>query len=344
MRAVSRLAALFALLPALLLGLCLVGCAALRADTQAEQLCASPRLILRYAENQPQDYPTTQAAFAFAELVKQRTGGQVEVRVYADGALGNELSVIDQMGYGGIDFARVSISQLAVYQPDLNVLQLPYLYEDADQMWRVLDGEIGDDFLNDLGTLNLQGLSWFDAGVRSFYTSTAVAGLDDLVGMNLRVQESDLMSQMILALGAVPVQLVYSQVYVALRKGDIDGAENNWPSYVAMGHYEVAPFVLVDEHTRVPEMQLASATAMNKLAELDETFPDIIRDCARESARTERELWVQTQNDALQQMNDEGCIITELSETERARFRAAVAPMYQNYAAQSDLIGRIKAA
>lgn len=136
----------------------------------------------------------------------------------------------------------MSLSQLAEYEPELSVLQLPYLYSDAQQMWRVLDGSIGDEFLAMLDGMDLVGLSWFDAGVRSFYTREKVTGLDDLQGLTLRVQESDMMSAMITALGAKPVQVVYSKVYAALHNAEIDGAENNWPSYEVMGHYEVAPF------------------------------------------------------------------------------------------------------
>ena len=102
--------------------------------------------------------------------------------------------------------------------------------------------------------MDLVGFSWFDAGVRSFYTREKVTGLDDLQGLTIRVQESDMMSDMITALGAKPAQVVYSKVYAALHNGEIDGAENNWPSYEVMGHYEVAPFFLKDEHTRVPEV------------------------------------------------------------------------------------------
>ena len=198
---------------------------------QQEPEEAKPELILRYAENQPEDYPTTQAALAFAGLMADQTDGRVKVAVYSGGELGAEQSVIQQMQFGGIDFARVSLSQLAEYIPALSVLQLPYLYEDASQMWRVLDGSIGDDFLAMLDQMDLVGLSWFDAGVRSFYTREKVTDLEQLQGLTLRVQESDMMSEMITDLGAEPVQVVYSQVYAALRNGQIDGAENNWPSY-----------------------------------------------------------------------------------------------------------------
>lgn len=167
----------------------------------------------------------------------------MKVAVYSKGELGAEMSVIQQIQFGGIDFARVSLSQLAEYMPALNVLQLPFLYQDADQMWRVLDGSIGDEFLTRLDAIDLTGLSWFDAGVRSFYTRQKVTCLAELQGLRLRVQESDTMSMMVSALGADPVQVVYSQVYAALHNGQIDGAENNWPSYEPEP-YEVAPYFL----------------------------------------------------------------------------------------------------
>ena len=157
-----RIAALT--LAAVLCLLMLAGCV-VRPKEQAQ---IQPELLLRYAENQPADYPTTQAALAFAEMVSQRTDGRVKILVYSDGELGSEPSVVQQMQFGGIDFSRVSLSELANILPGLSILQLPYLYEDAAQMWRVLDGPIGNEFLLALDAVGLVGLSWFDAGVRSF--------------------------------------------------------------------------------------------------------------------------------------------------------------------------------
>ncbi len=301
-----------------------------------------PELILRYAENQPEDYPTTQAALAFAQQVNEKTQGRVKIVVYSGGELGAEQSVLQQMQFGGIDFSRVSLSPLAEYIPSLSVLQLPYLYKDAAQMWRVLDGDIGDEFLAQLDTLGLTGLSWFDAGVRSFYTRQKVTCLADLQGLSLRVQESDLMSELITSLGADPVQIVYSQVYAALHNAQIDGAENNWPSYDTMGHYEVAPYFLQDEHTRVPEVQLASPAALEKLAALDQSFPEILRECARASARTERRLWAQQEAQSEASLRAWGVDVTTLSEEEKEKFRQAVQPMYDRFRSQADLIQRIR--
>ena len=303
---------------------------------------SEPDLILSYAENQPEDYPTIKAANAFANMVSERTDGHVKIKVYSGGEMGAELSVIQQMTFGGIDFSRVSLSQLAESIPELNILQLPFLYTDAAHMWRVLDGQIGDEFLMLLSSINLTGLSWFDAGARSFYTRSRVSTLAELAGLTIRVQESELMSEMAQLLGTVPSQVTYSDVYAALHNGLIDGAENNWPSYEAMGHYEVASYFLRDEHTRVPEIQIASEAAMEKLAALNSSYPQIIRQCAKESAVIERELWAQKETDAEQNLRALGVEVIELSDNEKQKFRSAIQPIYDEYAAQSNRIEKIQ--
>ena len=82
--------------------------------------------------------------------------------------------------------------------------------------------------------------------------------------MTIRVQESELMSDTVRALGAIPVPMIYGEVYSGLQTGKVDGAENNWPSYESTGHYEVAKYFTVDEHSRVPEVQIASSYTWNR--------------------------------------------------------------------------------
>lgn len=301
-----------------------------------------PDLILRYAENQPEGYPTTQAAHTFSELVAERTHGRVEVRVYSNGELGSETSIIEQMEYGGIDFSRISVMSLGEFVPEVYVLQLPFLYEDADHMWRVLDGAIGDVFLDSIDrSIGLTGLAWFDAGVRHFYTTAPITSLEELQGLRIRVADSALMEDLMIALGAVPVPLEYDDVYSALAKGEIDGAENNWPSYEYTGHAEVAKYMLLDGHTRIPELMLASAEALEKLAALDQTFPDIIRDCAEEAEQLERQLWKEQEARSEEDLVREGVTAITLSEEELQRFRQAAAPIYDQFSGQKALIARI---
>ncbi len=314
-----------------LAGLALCLCLLLCGCGEGVQAAGTPLLVLRYADNQPEDYPTTKAAEYFAGLVEERTRGEIRIRLYCNGELGNENQVLEQVQFGGIDMARVSVGTFAEPYPKIEVLLLPFLYDDAEHMWRVLDGPIGEDFLISARQAGIVGLSWFDAGARSFYTREPIGGAEDLRGLTIRVQESLLMAQMVELLGANPVQIPYNDVYSALRTGKIDGAENNWPSYAFTGHYQAARYFLQDEHSRLPEMQIMSTIAMDKILEIDQDYLTIIRQCAKESALYERELWKQQELASEALVREGGCVVTELTGEQLAEFRRAVGPMYEAY-------------
>lgn len=248
--------------------------------------------------------------------------------------------MIKQLQYGGIDFARVSLSQLAAYIPELNVLQMPYLYMDSAHMWRVLDGEIGDSFLNSVREHELVGMSWYDAGARNFYNSVRpITCPEDMVGMRIRVQESEVMIDMVEALGATALPVSYEEVYSSLERGLCDGAENNWPSYEAMCHYEVASYYTVDEHTRVPEMQICSVHTWDKLSEEDRR---IILECAAESALYGRELWTQREETSRLAALENGTLETVLSSEEKQEFQDRMSDIYIKYCSEyMDIINKI---
>jgi tripartite ATP-independent transporter DctP family solute receptor len=289
----------------------------------------TPEYVFTYAENQAEDYPTTQGAYKFAELISQKTNGRILINVQAGGVLGDEKSVCEQLQFGGIDFMRMSLSPLAEFVPKLNVLQLPYLYRDADHMWQVLDGAIGKDFMNSFEGSNLVPLPWYDAGARNFYNSVhPIRKLEDMKGLKIRVQESEMMIGMVEALGASPAPMSYAEVYSALQTGVINGAENNWPSYESTSHYEVAKYYTIDEHNRVPELQLCSQPTWDKLSTADQ---EIIKECALESAEYERRLWSEREKKSEEKVRQAGCQIIELSPGEKQKFQDAVKPMYEKY-------------
>ena len=317
----------------LLLLFLLWGCA-------AEEETVVPEFVLTYAENQPEDYPTTLAAKEFARLVEERTEGKVIIQVKCDGEFGSEQEVIAQMHFGGVDFTRVSLSSVSDEFPILNVLQLPYLYEDSDHMWRILDGQIGTDFLEVFSGGDLVGLSWYDSGARSFYSTTPIHCAEDLKGKTVRVQNSQMMFDMVTLLGAKPVNIAYSDVYAAFETGQVDVAENNWPSYHSQFHYEFAPFYTVDQHTRVPEIQLASERTWEQLPE---SYRQIIRQCARESALYQRELWADQDSRSRANAVICGSQIIQLSEEQLQEFRQLVQPLYAQYCTDHmDLITQIQ--
>ena len=299
-----------------------------------------PEYVLTYAENQPENYPTTLGAKYFAQLVEERTEGRIIIDVVTDARMGTQQQVLDQMSFGGIDFARVSVSSISDELPILNVLHLPFLYEDADHMWRILDGEIGGYFLDVFGEAGLVGLSWYEGGDRSFYATTPIRSAEDLQGMTIRVQDSRMMVDMIYLLGAQPKTFAYSDVYAAFETGKIDGAENSWVSYESQLHDQVAPYYTEDKHTRVPEVQLASGFLWDQLSE---EYRQIITEWARESAIYEREIWTQWEEDARNRSLDRGVTQIFLGEEDYQQLREMMEPLYEKYCGNyMDLIAAIQ--
>ena len=195
---------------------------------------------------------------------------------------------------------------------------------------RVLDGSIGAEFLQDFTAQGRVGLSWYDAGARSFYARQPVRSLNDLQGKTIRVQDSQIVIDMIRLLGAVPETTAYSDVYSAFETGQIDAAENNWPAYYSMEHYKVARYYMADEHSRVPEVQLASGRTWDALPE---EYQQILQKCARASAQYERQLWAQEETAAREAALAGGCRELPLPEEEMQNFRQLVQPLYRKYCA-----------
>lgn len=299
-----------------------------------------PEYVFSYAENQNEDYPTTLGGQYFANLVEEKTNGRIRILIQHSGERGNESQVISQLKYGGVDFARISISELTNEIKALNVLQLPYLYENSEHMWKVLDGKIGDYFLDVVSGYEMIGLSWYDAGARNFYTKDRqIQKLEDFEGLKIRVQESDMMASMVEYLGGEPVKKPYSEVYSLLEKSEADGAENNWPSYESMEHYEVAGYYTLDEHIRIPELQICSKHTWEKLSEEDQ---QIILECAKESSIYQRKLWKEQETKSRELAVSAGAEVVHLSTVEKKKFRKAVEPLFEKYCGEHmDLIQEI---
>ncbi len=316
----------FFLLVLCLLCLALTGC-------RGQKVVVEPEFVFRYAENQAEDFPTTLGGKYFADRVKELTHGRIEIIVYANEALGDERSVIEQLQFGGIDFGRINLSPLAELDTRYYVLQLPYLYDSGEHMWRVLDSEIGTRYLDMTRDLSLYGLAWVDAGARSFYARKPINTLSEMAGLRIRVQENELMQRLIESLGALPQKLRYGVVLSALQTGEIDCAENNIPSYLSMGHYLIAKYLVEDEHTRIPEMIVASQVTMDKLTEEDRA---IIKKAAVEAGLYQRELWLAYEKSAREQVLKSGCTIITLTSEAREELIDAVKVVYDDFAASQE--------
>jgi tripartite ATP-independent transporter DctP family solute receptor len=287
----------------------------------------------RVADTQAEDYPTVQALMYMARLVEERTGGRHRVRVFHSRQLGEENDTIEQTRVGAIDLNRTNVAPIGSFVPAANLLSLPFLFRSFDHLHTVLDQTIGEEILAGFQRHGFVGLTFYDSGSRSIYNGVRpVRSLADMKGMRIRVQQSKLMVDMIKALGAEPVELPYGQVLTGLSTRLIDGAENNWPSYVTTGHYKLAPYYTLTEHTMGPEVLVMSLRAWESLSAEDQV---IFREAARKSSGYMREVWTGLEERSREQARAAGNTI--IANFDRKPFETAMKPLYDNMVTDPDM-------
>src|SRR5258708_7892059 len=279
----------------------------------------------RVADTQSEDYPTVQALMFMARLVEEGTNGRHRIRVFHSRQLGEEKETIEQTRVGAIDINRTNVGPLGSLVPVADVLALPFLFRSIDHLHQVLDGPIGEEILASFERYGLIGLTFYDSGARSIYNSkAAIRTLAALKGMRIRVQQSDLMVEMIKALGAEPIELPYGQVETGLTTHIVDGAENNWPSYVTTNHYKAARYYTLTEHTMSPEVLVMSLRAWQSLSDEDKA---IFRAAARESNAFMRSQWNSLEAQSRRQAQEAGVAV--VSDFDRKPFEGAMADVYR---------------
>jgi tripartite ATP-independent transporter DctP family solute receptor len=278
----------------------------------------------RVADTQAADYPTVQALEFMGRLVAERTQGRHRILVFHSRQLGEEKETIEQTRVGAIDMNRTNVAPLGAFIAEANVLALPFLFRSIDHLNKVLESPLGGDMLTSFAPYGFVGLAYYDSGARSVYNNQRpVRTIADMKGLRIRVQQSDLMLDMVRALGAEPVAMPYGQVLTGLATGLIDGAENNWPSYVTTNHYMAAKYYTLTEHTMSPEVLIMSRKAWDSLPPEDQT---IFREAARESSRFMRGQWMEWERTSREQAAKAGNVV--ISDFDKKPFEDAMAPIY----------------
>lgn len=286
------------------------------------------------------EHPTAKACDDFAKRVYKETDGRVNIEVYHGDTLGVESDQMEQVRVGGIDFARLS-GPISNYVEDMKAFQSLYLYNSEEDMWKVLNGTVGEELLNAKGLTdnNMVGLCWFSGGSRNFYNNQKeVKTPGDLSGLTIRVN-TDPMIKLVSMNGGTPVNIAYNDIYNSIKKGTIDGAENNWPSYISTNHYKVAQYITVDKHTCIPEMIIASQSALDKMSKEDR---ETVKKVAKEISKEQIQAFKDFDDKAIRQAEEAGCKVTELTESESAAFKEQGAKINQEVNGQyQDVIDRI---
>jgi tripartite ATP-independent transporter DctP family solute receptor len=280
-------------------------------------------------------YPNTVAMDKFAELLSEKSGGKLTLKMFHSGVLGNQPDAIEQVRLGALEIGNFNLGPIGPIAPEANVVSLPFIFKDMAHMHRVLDGVGGDKISEGMAKKGLVALAWYDSGARSFYnTKKPIMEPADVAGMKVRVMNNDLYSGMIAALDGNPSPMAFSEVYQSLKTGVVDGAENNWPSYESTGHFEVAGFYSLSQHLIIPECVCINADIYNALSDEEKGW---VKDAARESATLQRELWEERAKASREKVLAAGVKFNDIPD--KSAFQAAMKPVYDTYlAANPDLV------
>lgn len=292
-----------------------------------------------YAQNAT---PTVEAMQKFGELVAEKTGGEVTVQFFPDGQLGGEREMVEMVQGGALDVTKVSAGLLESFAPIYGVFPMPYLFDDQDHFYRVMDdAAIMGPVYSATADLGFQGLTYYNSGARNFYTTKVpIEKVDDLKGLKIRVLQSPTAIRMTELLGATPVAMGQAEVYTSLQQGVLDGAENNEFAMTIARHAEVAKHYSYDGHTRIPDVLLIGTAALERLSE---DHRAAVAEAAAESTAFHKSVWDAAVAEAATQSTDEFGVT--FYEPDVAPFREAVAPMYDELdEARQALVASIRGA
>lgn len=300
-------------------------------ETKAPASAQKDALTLKLSNNQPDGNCTTVAVEWFADEVRERTDGRIDIQVYNNAVLGDAISCLEQLQYGGMDIVKADLSTMTNFVEEYNALMMPFIYKDTEHFWKAHGGEVGMSILrgDNMQTKGLYGLTYYDGGTRCFYnTKKEIHTPEDMKGMLVRVQQSELMMSMVEALGAQSVATAYSEVYSALQTGVVEAAENSIVNYLDQSHFEVAPYFVEDHHTRSADILVMGMKTREKISEED---LKIIDDVALESWEYQKQLWADAEGESKTKLLEKNVTITELSEAELQAFQTACEPIWYAY-------------
>lgn len=295
-------------------------------------LAASPawsQQVLRMAHNAAPGNPKADASLKFAELVGQKTSGRVKIEVGGSAQYGDDVEALTSMRLGTMAFSANSQGTTAGVVPQYAVLGLPFLFQELPQAWKVLDGPVGQK----LGELSKEKglvlLALWDNGIRHVSNNTRpITKPEDLAGIKLRTPPDPITVDIFKALGANPTPMAFSELYIALQQGVVDGQENPLMNIASSKLYEVQKYISLTGHKYESTPVLASKMVFDALSKADQKA---VMDAAAEAGKLNRELSAKADAELRGKMEAAG---TKFNSVDPAPFVAKTKPVYDKWESQ----------
>jgi tripartite ATP-independent transporter DctP family solute receptor len=268
----------------------------------------------------------------FKELVEAKSGGKVVIKLYPDAFLGNDLVTMRAAQSGELEMASSSTPNMEGISKKFIAFDLPYITrpEKQEQLYKALDsGELGRYLERISAEVGLKPVMWSEYGYRNFATvRRELKTPGDMAGLRLRTTQSPIDIEVVKALGATPVSLIWADTYPALLRGSIDGEGNTFSLLYSSKHHEVLRHITVTRHNYSMHVLMMNLAYWNRLPR---EIQNLISEAAREALSYERSITKKLEQEAAQSMQAQGLKVVELTPPQLAEWQNAAKPVWNKF-------------
>jgi C4-dicarboxylate-binding protein DctP len=290
----------------------------------ATAAASAAKFEARLAHQNPPTHASHHGLLKAAELIKQRTNGDVNITVYPSSQLGGARETIEGVQLGTIALANTTTAWLAGFNPLVSVLDIPFILPSSrDASRKLLEGKFGQALLETFRKRGLEAIAVWPGGRKLITSNKPLTDIASFAGQRIRIMDSKILVEQMKALGAIPIVVPFGEVYSALQTGVIDGQENPADATRSMRFFEVQKHVLVADHGAITELILVNPGWLGKLPE---NYQTVVKSTFAEVAAQVEDARLEDSRKALEAFKQSGLNIRVVDEAERAKLRAVVYP------------------
>lgn len=294
---------------------------------------AAATVTIKIGHVEAEDRSTHQALVEyFKKPVEEKSGGTIKVEIHPNSALGGDAELTESVAMGTLEAALPSTSVLVTYSPDFGVMDMPWLFSNAENAFAAMDGEMGNYFNEKLEAVGIHSLGYSYNGLRSMTNNARpITKPEDLKGLKMRVMENQVFIDFFNTLGASATPMSFSELFTGLQQNTVDGQENPPSLIYASKFQEVQKYLSVTEHVN---NFLGFIMNKNFYDGLTSEQQQIVTEAAEEFVKQQRQMELDDTNLYVDKLEEEGMQINKLTEEDKATFKEALAPMYEKYKGQ----------
>lgn len=272
----------------------------------------------------------------FAKLVSDKSGGELKIQVFPNSSLGDNTAMMEQLQFGSLDMMAPSVAALSGFTPSTAIFDLPYLFKNEAAAEEVLDGPLGDTVGKALEPQGFYLLGWMTQSWRHLTCNKEVTKPADVAGIKIRTMDSKYHMAHFNTLGASAIPMAMSELYTALQQGTIDAQENPYTNIVNSRFYEVQKYVVETGHIYDACPLIISTITWKRL---DDNQKKIIQEAAAEAVNWERAEVKKDDAVFREQVKKSGTTVIVLTPEQRAEFRKAAQPVYDEFVKEQGQAG-----